>query len=117
MPIEMDPISGNIETATFIKLMLPSGVSFSKNGITLTLDEVIEGVLDQVDDSQELALAMLFEMLESDHLQSETIGKYSYTRWAMKGSVYWRLQAASAQLDTGSAVPNVQLRGPSCRSC
>lgn len=97
------------EDADFIKLNLPDGVSFAINGLTMSLDEVITAALDEAG-SREGALAMLFTMLESDHLQSETLGKYSYTRWGMRGSDYWRLQASSAAISNNP--PNVQLRPP-----
>lgn len=90
--------------------MLPDGVSFSRNGVTVTVAGLIADVLarSDVNGVKELALAMLFQMLEADHLQSETIGKYSYQKWGMRGSDYWRLQAASITLS--NTPPNVALR-------
>jgi hypothetical protein len=91
----------------FIKLNLPNGVSFSINSVSMTLDQAVSNALAE-GNTRAGALVILFTMLESDHLQSETMGKYSYTKYGMRGSDYWRMQAVSASID--GAAPNVQLR-------
>lgn len=101
----------------FIALNLPAGVSFSRNGVIVAVVGLIDDVmtLPEVNGVKELALAILFQMLESDHLKSETIGKYSYDKWGMRGSDYWRLQAASVAMT--NTPPNVALRPLRPASC
>lgn len=92
----------------FIALNLPPGVNFSYNGVTRTLTNAIADALEESGNSRELALAELFTFLESDNVQSETIGKYSYQKWKMRGSDWWRMQAAAGSMD--SSQPNVAIR-------
>lgn len=91
----------------FVKLNLPDGVSFDINGTGLSLDDAITASLDETG-SRFLCLAQLFTMLESDHLQSEKIKYYSYSKWGLRGSDYWRLQASGAGMD--GTPPNVIMR-------
>jgi hypothetical protein len=95
------------EDADFIAMTLPTGVTFSRNGTTMSVADAITEALDEAG-SREGALALLFKFLEADQFQSETIGRYSYTRWNMLGSAYWAIQAAAASV--GSDTPNVIMR-------
>lgn len=92
----------------FVKLNLPPGVNFAINGVTLSLDDMVTASLAETG-SRFGALAQLYAMIESDQLQSETIGRYSYTKWKMSGSDYWRLQALSDS--SAFAAPSVVPRG------
>lgn len=93
----------------FVKLNLPEGTSFTRNGVTISVADAVTNALDEAG-SREGALVILFTMLEADHLKSETIGKYSYERWGMRGSDYWRLQSASISMSGSDAAPNVTFR-------
>jgi hypothetical protein len=69
--------------------------------------------LEEIGGNKFLALAWIYEALESDQFQSETIGKYSYQRWKMRGSDRWKMKAATAALAGLDGAPDVALRpGP-----
>jgi len=91
----------------FVAMNLPPGVTFAINGVTMTVASAIQNALDEKG-TRAGALGMLYAMLESDNLQSETIGKYSYTKYQMRGSDYWKLQDAGSGMD--ATPPNVPIR-------
>jgi len=94
-----------------VMVNLPPNVGLTINGVTITATGVL--ALPEVNGSVPLALWWIFRALESDNMQSETIGKYSYSKWKMKASDYWKLQASSdAMSDTA---PDVLLRPPPTR--
>jgi hypothetical protein len=107
-----------LSDADFIKLNLPEAASFTKNGVTYAIDDLVLDVLAMPDvgENKYKALAVLFEMLEGGSLllQSETLGDYSYQRPAsgVMESAKWRMRAAMAS--TQSMAPNVILRGGLC---
>jgi hypothetical protein len=94
----------------FVKLNLPAGASFNINVVVMTVDTAVTNALAD-GGGRAAALAILWGMLESDNVQSETIGKYSYMKWKMRGSDFWRLQAVSA---SGLGVQNVTPRDGGC---
>lgn len=98
-----------------ILINLPNGTApdgvFEINGVFFTPDDILD--LPEVNGSVPRALAYIFRCLESDQKRAESIGKYSYEKYLMRGSDYWNLQAASASL--GAAAPNVALRPPEVR--
>jgi hypothetical protein len=95
--------------AQFVAMNLPAGASFSRNGITMTAADAITAALDEANDSRAGALVILFLMLEADHLQSESLGAYSYSRYQMRGSDYWRIQQM-ADVSGAESAPNVVMR-------
>ena len=97
----------------FVTMALPQGVNFNINGISMSVATAVQNALDE-QGSREMALSQLFQILESDHTQSQEMDQYSYKKWNMRGSDYWRIQANSSSVDANQ--PNVTIRPTTIRN-
>ena len=92
--------------AEWVKLRLPPGANFSKNGVTLTVDAAVTDALDEAEDDRRVALVSLLRLLLSNiEFDSETLGSYSYDRPTLQAQIdYWQGQVDDA---TGSSFSSV----------
>lgn len=87
----------------WIKLQLPAGASFTKNGVTLTVAQAVTAALTDNDDNRFLAVADLLDMLAADEgRKTETIGPYSRSTEAnlIKRAAYFRSMAGAVDTTT-----------------
>jgi hypothetical protein len=93
-----------------------SGASITKNGVTFTLTQFFQGLLDTNNQSTELALAQLFRMLSlEDRNSSLTLGEFSFSRRTGmtydERRQYWEMKHRATLFGQTDVAPTIGIGG------
>lgn len=104
------------EMKDWIAARLPSAITFKKNGLTVTLDQMVTTALSQENGSKELALASLWDVIASDQLYDTFIDgdKTRAKALAQQKAEYWRSVAAAGGTKRGIANVPISFRNGCC---